>query len=55
MKPFFNRAVPVWATPDYIQQQAHVISAQRFQVEYNEFFLPRYTRGFSKENLLSML
>ena len=51
VKILFTRAVPIWATPEYIQQQAHVISAQRFQAEYNQFFLPNYKRGVSRENL----
>lgn len=48
----FNRAVPAWASPEYIQQQAHVLSAQRFQAEFNELFMPKYCRGLGKENLL---
>lgn len=47
-----SRAVPMWATPEYIQEQAHVLSAQRFQNEFVDVFLPQYQRGNGQENLL---
>jgi len=46
-----NRAVPPWATPTYIREQAHVLSAQRFHGQFLENFLPNYQRGNGEDNL----
>ncbi|KXJ16274.1 hypothetical protein AC249_AIPGENE28261 [Exaiptasia diaphana] len=40
-----TRAVPIWANPQYIQQQAQILSARRFQTEFNAIFMPRYLAG----------
>lgn len=41
----------MWATPDYIRVQAHVLSAQRFQDQFYDIFVPRYQRGEGKTDL----
>jgi len=41
----------MWATSQYIQEQAHVLSAQRFEGNFADIFLPQYRRGHGDEDL----
>lgn len=48
---YLPRAVPMWATAQYIKEQAHVLSAQRFEGQFADVFLPLYRRGHGDEDL----
>ena len=41
----------MWATAEYISQQAHSLSAQRFQNDFLDVFVPRYQRGEGQQDL----
>ena len=45
------RNVPVWALPHEIGTLAHALSGRRFNCEFIEWFLPRYSRGRGRQNL----
>lgn len=41
----------MWASAEYISQQAHVLSAQRFVDQFHDIFLPQYQRGEGQADL----
>ena len=46
--------VPIWAVPQLISTIAHALSGRRFDADFMEWFLPKYLRGHSKQNLVEM-